>query len=61
MKKYINRIADSILEKKLNCDGITFEQNNGIAQEVKHFHLHLIPKYNNEEKLSLEEVYNKLK
>ena len=36
-------------------------ENNGLGQEVKHFHLHLIPKYNNEEKLSLEEVYNKLK
>ena len=33
------------LEKKLNCDGITLLQNNGIVQEVKHFHLHLIPQY----------------
>ena len=47
-----------ILENKLNYDGITLTQNNGIAQEIKHFHLHLIPKYKNKKKLSVEEVYN---
>lgn len=49
------------LKEKLNYDGISFAENNGLGQEVKHFHLHLIPRYNNEEKLSVEEVYNKLK
>ena len=47
-----------ILESKLNYNGITLTQNNGIAQEIKHFHLHLIPKYKNKKKLSVEEVYN---
>lgn len=50
-----------ILEKKLNCDGITFEQNNGIAQEVKHFHLHVIPRYKYEDITDIDEVYNILK
>ena len=49
------------LKEKLQCDGISLCQNNGLGQEVKHYHLHLIPRYNNEEKLTLEEVYNKLK
>ncbi len=50
-----------LLKEKLNYDGISLCQNNGLGQEVKHFHLHLIPKYNKEEKLPVEEVYNKLK
>ena len=49
------------LIEKLNCDGITLEQNNGISQEVKHFHLHIIPKYNKVEKLELDEIYKKIK
>ena len=46
-----------ILESKLNYDGISLCQNNGFVQDVKHFHLHLIPKYKNNQKLSVEEVY----
>jgi len=61
---YILKVAkdiSSLLKEKLNYDGISLAQNNGLGQEVKHFHLHLIPRYNNEEKLSVKEVYNKLK
>ena len=60
---HIITVAETIskkLKEKLNYDGITFSQNNGLGQEVKHYHLHLIPKYHNEEKLTLEEVYNKI-
>ena len=49
-----------LLTDKLNCKGITLEQNNGIGQEVKHFHIHIIPKYNKEEKMELEEVYYRI-
>ena len=35
----------SLLEEKLNCDGMTLIQNNGLVQEIKHFHLHLKPFY----------------
>ncbi len=49
-----------LLKERLNYDGISLCQNNGLGQEVKHYHLHLIPKYNNEPKIALEEVYNKL-
>lgn len=46
---------------KLNADGITLVQNNGLYQEVKHFHLHLKPQYKEKQKLlSLEEVHKLL-
>ena len=48
------------LEEKLNCEGITLIQNNGISQEVKHFHLHLVPKYNNSKKMDIDEVFHKI-
>ena len=50
-----------LVTEKLHCEGITLEQNNGISQEVKHFHLHIIPKYSIENVTSdLESIYNKL-
>lgn len=51
----------TFLKEKLNCDGLTLSQNNGLGQDVKHYHLHLIPKYNEEEKKTVEEIYNILK
>lgn len=50
-----------LLKERLYYDGITLCQNNMYGQEVKHYHLHLIPKYKEEKKLSIEEVYEKLK
>lgn len=50
----------NLLMDKLNCEGITLEQNNGISQEVKHFHLHIIPKYKKEKKLEIENVFHKI-
>lgn len=61
---HIFKVAKDIsllLKEKLNYDGITFTENNGLGQDVKHFHLHLIPRYNKEVKLPVEEIYNKLK
>ena len=47
------------IEEKLDADGITLTQNNGLYQEVKHFHLHIKPQYKNKEKLKpIDEVYN---
>ena len=36
--------------QKLHCDGLNLVQNNGEAagQTVRHFHLHLIPRYVND-------------
>ncbi len=34
-----------LLKEKLGCDGITRLQNNEYGQDVKHYHMHLIPRY----------------
>ena len=60
---YINEIAKKmhiLLKEKLNIDGMSIIQNNGCAQEVKHYHMHIIPKYINDPSISVEEVYKKL-
>ena len=57
----VSKDIAKLLKDKLNYDGISLCENNGYGQEVKHFHLHLIPKYKDEQKLSVEEVYNMLK
>ena len=35
------------MTEKLHCDGLNIVQNNGEAagQTVRHFHMHLIPRY----------------
>jgi len=50
----------NVLVDKMHADGFTLVQNNGIAQEVKHFHLHVIPKYNKKIKMDIEDVYKKI-
>ena len=58
----VARKINQLLKDKLNIDGLTLVQNNGLKQEVKHFHLQLKPQYKNEEvKLSPKEIYNKIK
>lgn len=37
-----------LLKQKLNCQGITRLQNNEYGQDVKHYHMHLIPRYEND-------------
>ena len=52
---------NQLLSDKLHTDGLTLVQNNGLKQEVKHFHLHLKPQYKNEGKLlSVEKIYKKI-
>ncbi|MBR3230104.1 MAG: HIT domain-containing protein [Bacilli bacterium] len=47
-----------LLQEKLHADGITLVQNNGLYQEVKHFHLHIRPQYKNKKELKpLEEIH----
>ena len=59
---HIVKVAKDIklrLEEKLGANGIKLVQNNGCLQEVKHFHLHLIPDCNVKER-DLEEVFDLL-
>ncbi|MBQ6539175.1 MAG: HIT domain-containing protein [Bacilli bacterium] len=65
---YYVRETYPVLKEKLGCIGLTLAQNNGHGQDVKHFHLHLIPRYQNdnvdltryEKIIDPEEIYNKL-
>ena len=52
-------LSDKIVNK-MEADGYTLIQNNGIVQDVKHFHLHIIPKYENKKEIDLDEVYKKI-
>lgn len=69
---HINVVAKKmykLLKEKFNCDGLTIAQNNGYGQEIKHYHMHLTPRYNNDsieviypkEKKDIKEIYNILK
>ena len=58
-----------LLRQRLNCEGLTLAQNNELGQEIKHYHIHLIPRYpednadftyNKENLIGLDEVFNKL-
>lgn len=65
--KYLSSINDAtkyvynLLMSKLGPDGIRIVQNNGICQEIKHYHVHLIPVYNDMLDMDIEDVYNKIK
>ncbi len=37
-----------LLKERLHCEGLTLAQNNELGQEIKHFHIHLIPRYPND-------------
>ena len=50
-----------LLNKKMNIDGYRLIQNNGNVQEVKHYHLHVIPTYKKKNsKMNVEDVFNLL-
>ena len=53
----IARDIANLQMEKLNATGFTLVQNNGTVQEVKHYHLHVMPVYKRKRKLSLEEVH----
>ena len=57
----VARKMDDLFKEKLDSKGLTLIQNNGIAQEVKHYHLHLLPKYNMiPAKIDAEDVYHQI-
>ena len=53
-----------LLKDKLNIDGLTITQNNFLGQDVKHYHIHLIPKYSKDNKLykkiDIDKIYTLL-
>jgi len=38
-----------IYQEKLHCDGLTISHNTDYGQEIKHFHIHFIPRYKDDE------------
>ena len=68
--KVIRDIIYPLVKDKLHAEGLTIAQNNYLGQEVKHFHIHLVPRYKgdnlifnyNEDLLeSLDDVFKKIK
>lgn len=65
-EKYLNEINKAskiilnLLNDKLKPIGFRLVQNNGNLQEVKHYHLHIIPNYAKNSKISVQEVFNTL-
>ena len=66
-KEVANKIYE-MLKDKLDIDGLTIVQNNFYGQEVKHYHIHLIPRYKDdhiemkrqENKLDVDEILSKI-
>ena len=51
-----------ILMDKMNAKGLSLRINYGDSQEIKHFHLHVLPNYQiSKPKLSQNEAYDILK
>ena len=42
-----------LLEEKLGCNGFSLLQNNGSVQEVKHYHLHIKPYYDDKKSIEI--------
>ncbi|NLL01934.1 MAG: HIT domain-containing protein [Mollicutes bacterium] len=60
----VNKTAKEIkkyIDKALNPDGYKITVNYGISQLIKHYHLHVIPVYKNNNLKDIEEIYQKIK
>ena len=61
--EYINYIFSKakdikkLLEDKLSPIGVRLVQNNGDLEEVKHFHLHIIPYYKDNKIKDVKDIY----
>lgn len=57
----VARKMEPLFKEKLGSEGLTLVQNNGLLQEVKHFHLHLQPQYSyKSELINVEDVYHQI-
>jgi histidine triad (HIT) family protein len=52
-----------IYQEKLHCDGLTISHNTDYGQDIKHFHIHFIPRYTTDEvkHLSNKEILKDIK
>lgn len=67
--KVIKDLYD-MLKEKLSCEGLTLVQNNGHGQDIKHYHVHVTPRYTNDKVstnkntdilVSIDDVYEQIK
>ena len=67
--KVIKELYD-LLKEKLSCEGLTIVQNNGYGQEIKHYHVHVTPRYSNDKLstnkntdilVSIDDVFEQIK
>lgn len=56
--KVSKKIYKSIMEN-IKCDGITIIQNNGSCQDVKHYHVHFVPRFNEDKAVKYAQFGNK--
>ncbi len=50
--KHMNEVIKKLYpmyQEKLHCQGLTLCHNTDYGQEIKHFHIHFIPRYENDE------------
>ena len=48
LNNHINEVIKKLdlrYQEKLNSSGLSIIHNSGIGQEIKHFHIHFIPRY----------------
>ena len=70
---HIHKVAKelyNLLKEKLSIDGLTLVQNNGHGQDIKHYHLHVTPRYTNDKVkqssnkdiiVSIDDVFTQIK
>lgn len=74
VQKHIEEVSKEIgkmLKEKLDCIGVSRFQNNEYGQDVKHYHMHIIPRYKGDkltfglnlenEMVNVEEIFEKIK
>ncbi len=44
----VEKKMHQLLTEKLHAEGLTICQNNDLGQDVKHYHVHLIPRYSDD-------------
>ena len=59
-----------MLKEKLSVDGLTLIQNNNYVQDIKHYHVHVTPRYTNDKLkvtkneeilVSIDDVFEQIK
>lgn len=64
LREHVYKVAKELSKEvmeKLDSKGCTFTVNYGDSQDVKHFHLHILPDYRLKEKsMEIDDVYNLL-